>query len=273
MHRLLSNFYMLLLASSTLLVPNITFAEADYQAAKWDPIHFKPAIDQASNEQCLTCHSEIIERTIRQMTPAGLQANTTLAWYQTLDTYDGAQETFHRRHLETPYSKKIMNLSCNTCHQGNDPREESAHSSADGLTDITQRKMVDPEICLMCHGQFNNTVMGIPGSWIENSEIFGNSCMTCHATIRTNRHQVNYLKPEAIETMGQQSADACFGCHGGRAWYMTNYSYARHDWPLSGGIVPDWAKDRPTESDSRFLTGITHAPTLDKKNTPAGESK
>ena len=30
-------------------------------------------------------------------------------------------------------------------------------------------------------------------------EMFQNDCLTCHAAIRTTRHQVNYLKAEAIE--------------------------------------------------------------------------
>ena len=35
----------------------------------------------------------------------------------------GEQETFHRRHLVTDYAREVMDLRCNTCHQGNDPRE------------------------------------------------------------------------------------------------------------------------------------------------------
>lgn len=225
----------------------------DYDRARWDPIHFKPAIDAATDEQCLACHQEILDRRVLASAPAGVKAVNTLAWYQTLDTYEGQQETFHRRHLVTDYAKQVMALRCNTCHQGNDPREETANSSATGQDPLVQRKHVDPEICLMCHGQFNYPIMGLPGSWVEHGKTFGDSCMTCHVAIRTNRHQVNFLKPAAIEEAGKQSADACYGCHGGRAWYRINYPYPRHTWPGDGGVVPDWAKARPTGSDPRFL--------------------
>ena len=69
---------------------------------RWDPIHFKPAIDDATDEQCLACHQEILDRKVLEQSPAGVNASETLAWYQTLDTYKGAQDTFHRRHLVTP---------------------------------------------------------------------------------------------------------------------------------------------------------------------------
>lgn len=223
-----------------------------YEQARWDPIHFKPAIDTATDDQCLACHQEILDRRVLELSPAGVKAQGSLAWYQTLETYAGDQDTFHRRHLVTDYARQVMDLKCNTCHQGNDPREETANSSATGQTDLIQRKQVDPEVCLMCHGQFNYLVMGVPGSWLEHGKLFADSCMTCHVAIRTTRHQVNFLKPAAIEEAGKQNSDVCFGCHGGRAWYRLNYPYPRHPWPGAGDTVPDWAKDRPTSSDPRF---------------------
>lgn len=232
-----------------------------YDQARWDPIHFKPAIDTASDEQCLVCHEEIVERRVRERSPAGLVAQDALAWYQTLDTYVGGQETFHRRHLVTDFAHQVMDLKCNTCHQGNDPREETANSSANGPSDVVQRKQVDPDICLMCHGKFNFPVMGVPGNWLEHGAVFGNNCLICHAAIRTNRHNVNFLKPDAIEEAGKTDSDVCYGCHGGRAWYRINYPYARNPWPGDAGQVPDWAKDRPTSSNPRFAV-------LPKPGTP-----
>lgn len=222
-----------------------------YNQARWDPMHFKPAIDKAGDEQCLACHAEILDRRVRDSSPAGVKTSATLAWYQTLTTYEGDQETFHRRHLVTPYARKIMMLKCNTCHQGNDPREETANSSATGDPNLTQRKHVDPNICLMCHGQFPYQLMGLPGPWLENEKTFA-SCLTCHAAIRTHRHQVNFLKAEAIEAAAKDNSDVCYGCHGGRSWYRIAYPYPRHPWAGGGDAVPDWAKDRPTESDPRF---------------------
>ncbi len=39
---------------------------------------------------------------------------------------------------DTPFAKKVMNLQCTFCHQGNDPREEApAGSMADMDDDIS----------------------------------------------------------------------------------------------------------------------------------------
>jgi hypothetical protein len=122
------------------------------------------------------------------------------------------------------------------------------------------RKHVDPDACLMCHGAFNHQVMNLPGPWHEHAESFGNSCAACHAAFRTHRHQVNFLRPEAIEQAGARSGDACYGCHGGRSWYRIAYSYPRHAWPGMPAAVPDWAADRPTESQPRFKIESTNAP-------------
>jgi nitrate/TMAO reductase-like tetraheme cytochrome c subunit len=251
MHRILKLAAMWLLGSMCSLA-SAASEKPGYDEARWDPLHFRPAIDTATDQQCLSCHKEILDSRVRDLSPAGVKASEAFAWYQTLSTYEGEQETFHRRHLATPYAMQVMKLKCNTCHQGNDPREETAHSSATGDPDLTQRKHVDPNICLMCHGSFDYTLMGLPGHWSENEEAFG-SCLTCHAVIRTHRHKVNFLRTEAIESAAKDNSDVCFGCHGGRSWYRIAYPYPRHAWPGGGDIIPDWAKERPTESDPRFL--------------------
>jgi len=242
--------------------------DVDYLRAKWDPIHFQPAINEATDEQCLECHQEIMDRKVNAETPAGVKASEALAWYQTLNTYEGDQDTFHRRHLVGPLAEQFMDMKCNTCHQGNDPREETVGSSTDGPHAAVQRKMVNPEICLMCHGQYPwENMLGMTGPWTETGKNFANNCMACHAAFRTVRHQVNFLKPEAIEEAGKTNGDVCYGCHGGRSWYRINYPYPRHEWPGMSPVAPDWAKDRPTESDPRFLMGIEKA----DAGTPAKE--
>ncbi len=235
-----------------LMFSAVTAESLDYQAARWHPLHFKPAIDSATNEQCLECHQEILERKVKPESPAGVKAEDSLAWYQTLSLYQGEQETFHRRHLVTALAKKFMNLRCNTCHQGHDPREAAPIPPTSGQMGFTLRKTVNPETtCLKCHGKMDYKIMGLPSPWEESRKIFQN-CMACHAAIRTVRHQVNYLKPEAIEQAAAENPDVCYGCHGGRAWYRTAYPYPRHAWPGAAPQVPDWAKDRPTESEARF---------------------
>ena len=231
-----------------------------YEDARWHPIHFKPLIDTATNEQCLTCHQEVLTSKVRQQSPAGVKAADSIAWYQTLDTYAGDQETFHSRHLTSAFAKEVMNLSCSFCHQGTDPREEAPASSATTPnTGYTLRKMVNPTTtCLLCHGKMPMEVMGLEGKWSDlregmESPEAPNGCLTCHAEqFRTVRHQVTYLKADAIEASAKKNADTCYGCHGGRAWYMNSHPYPRHAWPGMDPAVPDWAKDRPTESDPRY---------------------
>lgn len=235
----------------------------DYFRAKWDPIHFQPAIDKATDEQCLACHKEILNDQVNAASPVGVPAANAKAWYQTMDTYFGAQDTFHRRHLATPYAKEVMDLKCNFCHRGNDPREEAPPPSQHGKAGFTLRKMVEPtETCLLCHGRFPvENMQGLEGPWHEQranleSDDTPNGCLTCHAeTFRTVRHQVSYLKADAIEDLAKITSDVCYGCHGGRPWYRISYPYPRHPWPGMPAEIPDWAKDRPAESNPRFATG------------------
>ncbi|MCW8963376.1 MAG: hypothetical protein OQL16_06220 [Gammaproteobacteria bacterium] len=145
-----------------------------------------------------------------------------------------------------------MNMQCTTCHQGSDPREEAAIPPDINNSRFTLRKQVNPEICLMCHGDSPYQLMGLPSPWEESREMFQNNCLLCHVATRTTRHQVNYLNAEAIEEAGKKDSDVCFGCHGGRQWYRISYPYPRHAWKGMGEVIPDWAKNRPTESEPRF---------------------
>lgn len=229
-------------------------ARRDYLRAVYSPLHFRPAIAQATNQQCLECHQEVLGDTVREASPAGVKAAAAKAWYQQLDTYAGDQETFHRRHLETPLARKLMKLSCNTCHEGHDPREEAPIPPTSADAGYTLRKQVNPETsCLKCHGRMPHEIMGLPAPWPESKASFGNNCLVCHAAIRTTRHQVNYLDGAAIEKAAEeQGGDVCYGCHGGRAWYRIAYPYPRHAWADMPADVPEWAKGRPTESERRF---------------------
>ncbi len=216
----------------------------DYSGARWDPLHFHPEIETAKDEQCLGCHQNILDDKPLNESPAGQKASESLAWYQTLSTYQGEQDTFHRRHLNTEYAQNLMSLKCNTCHQGIDPREEVSDSSATGPSDLTMRKQVDPYICTLCHGQNNFKKMGMPEPWPQSSKLFGNSCMTCHVAIKTERHKgITFLKAENIEKLGAENADVCFGCHGGRAWYRIWFPYSERQWP-GWGLAPLGARHK-----------------------------
>ena len=232
----------------------------DYQRARYSALHFKPAISKATDADCLACHAEVLKPSVRETSPAGVRAADAKAWYQRTGTYSGTQDTFHRRHLTSDFAKSVMALSCTTCHEGHDPRDEHPLSSVTSQRDggFRLRKSVVPETtCLKCHGQMNTAVMGLPGPWRETREMFQNDCLTCHAAIRTTRHQVSYLKPDAIEAAGKGNGDVCYGCHGGRAWYRITYPYPRHAWPGMAEETPDWAKGRPTQSEARFQIGTT----------------
>lgn len=234
--------------------------------ATYSPLHFKPAIESATDAECLACHKEVLDDKPRVASPAGLRAADSLAWYQQTSTYAGEQESFHRRHLVTPLAKTLMNLTCNTCHQGHDPREEAQGASATSTpqTDagFSLRKQVNPETtCLKCHGQFPaKEIMGLPAPWKDAKDMFQNDCLGCHTAIRTARHQVSYLNAVAIEaavreaTAKKQGGDVCYGCHGGRAWYRIAYPYARNPWPGMPEVTPEWARLRPRHSELRFLT-------------------
>lgn len=244
----------------------------DYQRARYHPLHFPPAIAQASNEECLVCHQEIMTEKPRAESLAGVKAADSTAWYQTLDTYSGDQQGFHWRHLQSDFAQEVMNLQCNFCHKGNDPREESpdmipgrAAFSASSVPEFTNRKMVNPETtCLRCHGAMPDPVniMGLPGPWPEaradiedaSDPATANGCLTCHGDLfRTNRHEVTYLKGANIEALAKEvSSDTCYGCHGGRQWYRISYPYPRHPWPGMDPETPEWAKDRPTLSDPEY---------------------
>lgn len=251
----------LMVAAVAFATRNMAPATPNYLRAVYSPLHFQPAAAKATDAQCLACHGEILADKVRTASPAGIRTADTLARYQQLSTYQGDQETFHRRHLVTPYAARVMNLHCNTCHQGHDPREEAQGSSATtpGQDDraFTLRKQVNVETtCLKCHGQMPWQNMNLPGPWPEIRQAFGNSCMkNCHESIRTERHQVTYLKAAAIEAAGRDDDDVCYGCHGGRAWYRIGYPYTRHPWPGMPDVTPAWAKDRPTESEERFQPG------------------
>jgi hypothetical protein len=74
----------------------------DYQAARYDPIHFKPAIDKATDAQCLACHQEVLKPSVAKQSPAGVPSAEAKAWYQQTSTYQGEQDTLPSPTSPTP---------------------------------------------------------------------------------------------------------------------------------------------------------------------------
>ncbi len=125
-------------------------AMPDYLRAIWNPLHFRPAIETARDEQCLACHREVLEDRVLAKSPAGLDAARVKAWYQELATYAGDQETFHRRHLVTPFAQRVMSLRCNTCHAGiRTNRHKVNYLKAEAIEAAGQE---NSDSCFGCHG-------------------------------------------------------------------------------------------------------------------------
>lgn len=68
--------------------------ESDYLRAAYSPLHFRPAIESATDGQCLACHREVIEDKVRAASPAGQKAELMRAWYQQTSTYSGGAGHF-----------------------------------------------------------------------------------------------------------------------------------------------------------------------------------
>ena len=82
----------------------------DYEAARFHPLHFPPESLTASNEECLVCHAEILTHRPGEESLAGVPRSASIAWYQTLDTFSGGQESFHHRHVLSDFAQLTMNL-------------------------------------------------------------------------------------------------------------------------------------------------------------------
>ena len=103
-------------------------------------------------------YGEVLEDKVRETSPAGIKAADSKAWYQQVSTYTGEQDTFHRRHLLTPMAKELMNLSCNTCHQGHDLPE----------TNTASFRLQLPNRCGNCHPKLSSRyAMSIHGELTE----------------------------------------------------------------------------------------------------------
>lgn len=171
--------------------------------------------------RCRVCHGHLLEHEPRASSPAGLGAAEAGAWYQRLDTYAGAQATFHWRHRKSPYAEKVMRMQCQTCHAGRDPREPALRKD-DPHFPTALRKRVNPTLCLNCHGRFPDHSAAFRGSWTQARGEFAGNCLVCHQADAARRHRSPLLERAAIERLGARSGDVCYGCHGGRAWYAVS---------------------------------------------------
>lgn len=101
-------------------------------------------------------------------------------------------ETAHVVHL----SSSTLKFECSTCHRSVDLNEGSAASLL---------KQVDPNFCAQCHSPFSTTME--PASKEKD-------CTTCHSNWKEKMAAATFVNLDAV------TPNDCFGCHGGRAWYV-----------------------------------------------------
>lgn len=237
------------------VIPACEKGVKDLYVDRMDPVHFPPEIFQTKDSKCLQCHSDLMEKKVLARSPSGISSSGKLAWYQYTSTYEGSQMMFHSRHRDSPLSRQLMNLECRFCHRGNDPLPGEFSTSSKMRNPVLRKSVSAEKICLRCHGTFPFSIMGLPGDWGEIKDHYSGNCLTCHSTIRTNRHNVSYLNAGEIERKAMENPEVCYGCHGGRAWYRSSYPYPRNPWPGMPGM-PEKTSDRampgPGKSEALF---------------------
>lgn len=201
-----------------------TWAELDPQLERHRQILDRsesiPPGDSADG-RCRACHANQLDHVPRRTSPAGLDRDDARAPYQRLDTYAGEQSSFHWRHRNSPYASEVMRMQCQSCHLGRDP-DLPALQADDPRYPVALRKRVNPALCVNCHGQFPDHRAAFAGNWAQARNQFDGNCLVCHQADATRRHRSPLLAREEIERRGARSGDACYGCHGGRAWYAVS---------------------------------------------------
>ena len=203
-------------------------ADSDPRSVRhWEILSRSAAIPEgdSADGRCRACHGQLLVAP-RAESPAGLSSEIGKAPYQRLNTYAGGQENFHSRHRSGQYALQVMRFQCQDCHPGRDPRLPALFRD-DPRHPQMLRKKVDPVLCVNCHGRFPDHRAAFVGPWEQARAYFDGNCMVCHAADVGRRHASPLLVREAIERLGRNAGDVCYGCHGGRAWYAVSAAAIR----------------------------------------------
>lgn len=114
--------------------------------------------------------------------------------------HDVSKETSLKPDIKTAHlvhlSSGLLKFECNTCHKSVDLKEISAASL---------RRQVDPTFCSKCHSPFSTKMD--PANKDKD-------CTMCHYNWKVKMANATFVNLDVITTKD------CFGCHGGRAWYI-----------------------------------------------------
>lgn len=85
-----------------------------------------------------------------------------------MSTYQGAQDTFHRRHLTTEYATKVMQMRCTTCHEGS-PRatKPPTRPPTTRTVALTLQNGQPRDFLSQVPREDDHEIMGLPGPWNE----------------------------------------------------------------------------------------------------------
>lgn len=114
--------------------------------------------------------------------------------------HDVTKETSLKPDIKTAHvvhlSSGILKFECNTCHKSVDLNEISSASL---------RRQVDPEFCTTCHSPFSTKME--PANKDKD-------CTVCHSNWKEKMAGATFVNLSAV------TSKDCYGCHGGRAWYI-----------------------------------------------------
>jgi hypothetical protein len=164
-----------------------------------------PAYPHYSYSECTSCHSDVIDYHASAATHEyseciGCHGDRT----DEQSLYDAAHNQYYAGPHKVHLTSSQLAFNCTQCHQSVDIREKSAAS-------VRQQVSM---LCSECHSPFSAKM---------RPEWASLDCTSCHADWQDRHASKPYINISNIS-----SAD-CFGCHGGRAWYLSGMAAARLD--------------------------------------------
>jgi hypothetical protein len=179
--------------------------------ASYSPLHFKPAIDTATDAQCLACHKEVLEDKPRVASPAGVRAADSIAWYQRTSTYSGEQDSFPSPAPGDADGAGLDEPALHHLPSGPGPARGSAGLLGDGdapdrspASPCASRSIRKPPASSATASFRPRRSWACPARGPRSRTCSRTTAWRCHAAIRTNRHQVSYLNADAIEAAARE---------------------------------------------------------------------